>query len=338
MTNTVVKNFIGIDISKLTFDLSLIVDLNKDNILYKVFPNSLQGIKEMKQWLKANKVNLEETVFCMEHTGIYCRVLVDFLTKNDYKTWLEMPVVIKRSMGLQRGKNDKIDSKNIALYAYKNREDINLWQAPRKEVLKLKDLMTLRERLIRSKKSLTTPIDELRSIGDKKSANMLMSRTKSAISGIEKSIKEVDQQLDEIIEGDDRLRKLFKLIKSVPGVGKVTAINLLCFTNEFTLFKDAKQLACYCGVAPFEHTSGTSVKTKPRVSHMANKTLKTNLSLCACSVIKGKNELKDYYDRKVAEGKNKMSVNNAIRNKIIHRVVAVIKRGTPYVGLDIKAA
>ena len=107
MTNTVVKNFIGIDISKLTFDLSLIVDLNKDNILYKVFPNSLQGIKEMKQWLKANKVNLEETVFCMEHTGIYCRVLVDFLTKNDYKTWLEMPIVIKRSMGLQRGKKIK---------------------------------------------------------------------------------------------------------------------------------------------------------------------------------------------------------------------------------------
>jgi len=338
MTNAVVKNFIGIDISKLTFDLTLILDLNKDKILYKVFSNSSQGIKEMKQWLKANMVNFEETVFCMEHTGIYCRLLVDFLNKHDCKTWLEMPVVIKRSMGLQRGKNDKIDSKNIALYAYKNREDINLWQAPRKEVLKLKELMTLRERLIRSKKSLTVPIDELRSIGDKETANMLMSRTKAAISGIEKSLKEVDKQLDEIIEGDVRLRELFKLIKSVPGVGKVTAINLLCFTNEFTLYKNAKQLACYCGVAPFDHTSGTSVKTKPRVSHMANKTLKTNLSLCACSVIKGKNELKDYYDRKVAEGKNKMSINNAIRNKIIHRVVAVIKRGTPYVGSDIIAA
>jgi transposase len=338
MKNTGVKNFIGIDISKKTFDMSLIIDLNKENILYKAFSNSLKGIKEMKQWLKTNKVNCEETVFCMEHTGIYCRVLVDFLTKNEYSTWLEMPVVIKRSMGLQRGKSDKIDSRNIVLYAYKNREDIKLWKAPREEVLKLKDLMTLRDRLIRSKKSLTTPINEIISIGDKKSANMLMNASKTAISGIEKSIKEVEQKLKEIIDGDDRLKELFGLLISVPGVGKVTAINMICFTNEFTLFKNAKQLACYCGIAPFEHTSGSSIRGKTRVSHMANKTLKTNLDLCACSVLKGKNEFRFYYDRKVAEGKHKMSVINAVRNKIIHRIVAVIKRGTPYVKINSIAA
>lgn len=125
-----VKNFIGIDIAKKTFDLTLIKDLNKDKLIYEHFSNDAKGIGDMKQMLKANGINLSESVFCMEHTGIYCRVLVDYLTKNNCITWLEMPLVIKRSMGLQRGKNDKIDSKIIALYAYKNRDDIKQWQAP----------------------------------------------------------------------------------------------------------------------------------------------------------------------------------------------------------------
>src|ERR1039457_5743595 len=171
MENADVKNVIGIDIAKRTFDLTLIADLNKNNLIYKQFSNDVKGIKEMKQMLKSNRINLNETVFCMEHTGIYCRTLVDFLTKNNCKTGLEMPVVIKRSMGLQRGKNDKIDAKNIALYAYKNLEDIKLWQPPCEEVLKLKELMTLRDRLIENKKSLITPVKELKSIGDKKSAS-----------------------------------------------------------------------------------------------------------------------------------------------------------------------
>jgi len=338
MEHKEVKNYIGIDIAKKTFDLTVIKDSNKDKLIYNQFSNDAMGIRLMKQMLKSNGVNLSESVFCMEHTGIYCRVLVDFLTKNDCITWLEMPMVIKRSMGLQRGKNDKIDSKNIALYAYKNRDDIKQWKAPREEVLKLKDLMTLRDRLIRNKKSLKTPIQELRSMGDTSGAKLLYDSCKAALEGIEKSLKRIEHQIDEIVKGDTKLLKLYKLIVSVPGVGKVTAINLICYTNEFSLYKNAKQLACYCGVAPFEHTSGTSIRGKTRVSHMANKTLKTNLNLGAWSIIRGNNEIAEYYKRKIAEGKKEISVINAIRNKIIHRVTAVIKRETPYVKIDTQVA
>ena len=331
MEHREVKNYIGIDIAKKTFDLTVIKDLNKDKFIYEHFSNDANGIRQMKEILKSNGINLSESVFCMEHTGIYCRVLVDFLTKNNCITWLEMPMVIKRSMGLQRGKNDKIDSKNIALFAYKNRDDIKQWQAPREVVLKLKDLMTLRDRLIRNKKSILTPIKELRSMGGKAGAKMLYDNSKYAIDGIEKSLKQIEKQLDEMVKQDENLSKSYKLLVSVPGVGKVTAINLICFTNEFTLYKNAKQLACYCGVAPFEHTSGTSVRGRTRVSHMANKTLKTNLNLGAWSIIRGNNEIAEYYKRKIGEGKKEISVINAIRNKIIHSVTVVIKRQTPYV-------
>ena len=59
--------------------------------------------------------------------------------------------------------------------------------------------------------------------------------------------------------------------------------------------------------------------------------LKSTLHLVAISSTQYVPELKQYYIRKVAEGKKKMSVINAIRNKLLNRVLAVVKRGTPYV-------
>jgi len=120
------------------------------------------------------------------------------------------------------------------------------------------------------------------------------------------------------------------LAKSVPGIGKITAFALLYYTNEFSLFHSGKKLACYCGVAPFARESGTSVKGKSRVSNFANKALKKLLHLAAMAAISSNAELKAYYERKVAEGKNKMLVLNAIRNKILHRLIAVIRRNTPF--------
>ena len=101
---------------------------------------------------------------------------------------------------------------------------------------------------------------------------------------LEKDIKKIEQAMSEVVTNDVSLAKLFSLITSVIGVGMITAVELICFTNEFKMYTEAKQLACYCGVAPFEHTSGTSVRGKTRVSRMANKSLKTKLHLCAMEI------------------------------------------------------
>ncbi len=96
-------------------------------------------------------------------------------------------------------------------------------------------------------------------------------------------------------------------------------------SKGFTAFDNAKQLACYCGVVPFDKSSGTSVRYKSTVSPFANKKLKKLLHLCAMSALQNDPEMKAYFERKVKEGKNKMSVINAVRNKLIHRVFAVIR-------------
>ncbi len=151
-----------------------------------------------------------------------------------------------------------------------------------------------------------------------------------SVNAIDSDFERLEKQIKQIIDQDEDLKRLYALITSVVGVGFVTAINLIIYTNEFKLFSSVRKLACYCGVAPFEHRSGKSVKGRTRVSHFANKKLKTNLHMGALSSVKLDGELRKYYERKVAEGKNKMSVLNAIRNKLLARVFAVVKRGIPY--------
>jgi transposase len=324
-------NFVGIDVSKLKFDLALIKGQNREHVIQGVFDNTPKGIKSMSKFLQnEHQVQLSETIFCMEFTGVYCRPLTSFFVEQDCHVWIEMPVNIIRSLGLQRGKNDCIDARRIALYAYKNREDVKLWKPQRDIILQLRDLLALRDRLITSQKALINPIEELIAMGAKTAAARVRKNCQKTLSSIEKEIKQIDAELDNTINGDPQLKNLFQLATSVPGVGKLTALFMICFTNEFSVYTNPKQLACYCGVAPFEHSSGTSIRGKTRVSHMANKVLKRMLHMGAMSVITRDPEMRSYYQRKIAQGKNKMLVINAVRNKIIHRLCAVIKRGYEY--------
>lgn len=324
------RNFIGIDISKGTFDFALIKDDDLSNPISGETSNNPSGIVKLEEFLRKQGLNMKETLFCMEHTGIYCRLLSHYLVENNYFVWLEMPVQIIRSQGVQRGKNDRIDAIRIAEYAFMKKDKAVLWQPPREVVLQINDLLTLRDRLIESRKSLKQPIKEFLYAGFKDTAKLIESRCSGTLKALDKEIEQIEKELDNLINKDSNLKKLYTLAISIPGIGKITALTLLYFTNEFNLFTNANQLACYCGVAPFGHTSGTSVRGRPKVSSFANKRLKRLLHLVAMTTISCDKQLSQYYQRKVGEGKNRMLVINAIRNKVIHRLCAVIKRGTPF--------
>lgn len=112
-------------------------------------------------------------------------------------------------------------------------------------------------------------------------------------------------------------------------MGKWTALEILAVTQDFTKFTSPEKFACYCGVVPFAKSSGQK-KGKKRVSFYANKSLKSLLHMCALSAIRYDEQIKAYYERKIQEGKPKMAVLNAIRNKIILRIFAVIRKGEKY--------
>jgi transposase len=101
-----------------------------------------------KQVRKHDKsFSFENSLFCMERTGIYSIPLLNYLHSKKANRWLEQATQIKASMGVSREKNDKIDSQKIGLYAYKNREDVKLWTPKRPVIIQIDRLTALRERL-----------------------------------------------------------------------------------------------------------------------------------------------------------------------------------------------
>jgi len=324
---------VGMDISKHSFDVAILSSDKPEAIFHSVFGNDTKGFSEMMIFITEVLPGFDSSkaLFCMEATGLYCNALLQFFEGQRTNVWVENAVQIKRSLGVKRAKTDKVDSISIAKYAFKNTELVRVWQ-PSSEVLsKIKHLATLRDRMVQTQKRLITPLEELRDAGDQKMADFLEKSIKKSLAAIEGDLKKIEAKIIECLKEDVSLHHLFTLITSVVGIGFVTAINLIIHTHGFNIMCDSRKLACYCGVAPFPYQSGISIKGKTKVSHMANKKLKTNLHLAALTAIKFDPELKAYYDRKVLEGKPKMCVINAVRFKLLARVVSVIKNDREYV-------
>lgn len=326
--------FLGIDVSKLWFDISLmpVVNFQKQPMITERFDNTFEGLALLKKWLKAHKVTFDnDTLLVIENTGIYHRLLWKFFSENNIPIHIGNAAHIKKSFGIARGKNDKIDSQRLCSYAYKNDEELKATSALNPEFLKLKDLITSRSRLQTQLGANKTYLKELKRINDKATQKMLENAYKMAITGLQKSITEIEKQIALVIKSDSSINANYTLLLSVPGIGPVTATYILCCTNNFANKTSGKELACYAGVVPFRDTSGTTLKGRNKVHKMANKELKTLLHMCALSAIQYYPEFRDYFDRKRKEGKHPSSVLNAIRNKIALRAVAVVNNQTKYV-------
>jgi len=324
-----IKHFIGIDVSRDTLDLSVVVDGR--TLQHYCITNRTTDIEStINKIMKSLRATVDDTIFCMEHTGIYNLPLVKWLQNHQGKIWMESGVHIRKTLGLVRGKNDKVDSIRIAMYAYINRHQIKLWKAPRKLIERIAALLSQRLRLNKAKKQLNTANREQRLFMDKDIMRSLNRYTQKTVVVINKQIEAIENEILGLIKEDEKLNRMYQIITSVYGVGFVTATYILVTTNEFININNPKKYACYSGVVPFEHSSGSSVRGRTRVSQMANKNIKTLLHLAALSTIRKQGELQEYYNRKVAEGKNKMSVLNAIRNKLILRVFACVNQNRKY--------
>ncbi len=316
------KVFIGIDISNATLDICVRNGQTQESLIIN------NQVKAIKAFLK--KYSGYELVICMENTGRYNWVLYEVLSDTPHLIYVVPPIHLKKSMGLVRGKSDKIDAIRIVSFIEKNYTELKPWSCPSESIQKLKILLTERNYRIKNKRQLAS---QKRDYAKMKKLNLdclLLNMNKQMTSKLNEQIKLIEKQIDEIIKIDELLKHQASLIRTIPGVGKVLCWIMLTKTEAFTKIDNPRKMACYSGVVPFEFQSGTSIRGRQRVSPYADKAIKSVLHLAAMSVVRLKNDLKIYYDRKVAAGKNKMSVLNAVRNKIIHRIFAVIKSQTPY--------
>lgn len=319
---------VGIDVSKETLDLVTLA--RGDEAYHEQIPNTVKAYRQwMKDQLSGSDKGKDSWLVCMENTGIYCSHVMEVCASLGVDLWVEDAGRIKAFHSLARGKSDAVDASRIAHYGYLKQGEAKLWSAPREVISQLKSLHQLRRRLLNTKQRLSTPLGEEKYMGSSWSKEH-SSHITPILRQLNVQLKEVEGKLKALILADSHLRELYENMSSVKGVGLIVAVSLLVMTNEFKDINDPRKMACQAGVAPFPYESGKRIKGRTKVSHRAHKPMKVLLNLAARSSVSSPGELRDYYERKVAEGKNKMVVLNAIRNKIIHRVFACVRDNRKY--------
>jgi len=314
---------VGVDVSKATLDLYI----KPLNMAYRVANNKAgykQWFKEIAQVLTADS----KLLVIMEHTGLYSNLFEQFL-QSMLVDYCKVPALqIKRSMGVIRGKNDKIDAERIADYGWMRRDILSADQIPAIQLTELRQLLSLRAKLVKDRSGYMTRLKEMKAAGY---CDRFQNRIQEqAINFLSKQIDLIEERMKLLIESNTELKSTCELLRSIKGIGWIIATYMISCTDNFKRFSNARKFNCYAGLAPFKYESGSSIRGRSRVSHLANKEAKSLLNLAASCAIRCDDEMKQYYQKRVSEGKRKMSCLNIIRSKLVARMFAVVKRQTPY--------
>lgn len=324
--------FIGCDISKEVIDVA--ARLESKSIYIGQFENSPEGFTSWLNELSSKtEIPIEQWFVCFENTGPYSKLFLHWLTDNGITCCEENPIKISRSLGLRRGKNDKIDSIDICTYLFEKRDSIKATNVDNPLISNLKILLARRRILVKQKSALSVSLKEQKSIMDAELFDMLQEVNNKLLSLYKKQIRLIESEIDQLISKDEKALKNHKLACTVIGVGPITSAYIISRTDNYKVYVNPRKFACYCGIAPFAISSGKK-KGSMRVNHMANKKLKSLFSNCVLAAIAHDPEIKKYYNRKIQSGKKPGVVLNAVKNKLIQRVFAVVKRQTPYVKIN----
>ncbi len=333
------KIFIGIDVSKEKIDASVMMrQENVEMVLrlgHEVFENCPRGFLRMLQWTKRlAKVTLtiENALFCCETTGGYDLKLCDYLHAHDLFIWRENAIQLKRSMGLRRGKNDVADAWAIAEYALRHVDKAVLFNPMSLEVKELKTLVNYRTVLVQKKTAAKVRISEIEATMVEKhhALRFIINDAKKEIRGLEKRIKQCEDEIKQLIEESTELKKNYEHATSITGIGLVNAAALIAYTNNFTNFQTANELATYMGLAAFRVQSGTSVDRAVKVNYYANRQLKSYITQAAECAIRHDARMATYYARLIAKGKHKGIALNNVKNKLVHILFSLVKHDCDY--------
>lgn len=323
-------HFLGVDVSKDTLDIAVVSPAGGLRYERQIANKKAAIVAFVRQLPRCVPGFVAATsLVCLEHTGLYNRPLLEAVQILSLPAWVEHAAQVKASTGLVRGKTDKVDARRIAAYAARFVDRARLWAPPRPVLAELDRLTARRARLVETLQVLQTPLSSSEGFFSAAEQRAEASGCRASRKALRADLAAVETAIAALLADDADLSRQHERITSVPGIGPVTAAEILLTTNEFKGSTDPKRYACYAGVVPFEHRSG-QYKGRARVSPQANKRVKQLLHLAALSAVRYCAELRAYYERKVAEGKNKMLVLNNVRNKLVHRIFACVLNDRNY--------
>jgi transposase len=316
---------LGVDVSKLTLDISC-----AERKLHLRVANKTVGFNLLRKWCRTNKIDLKSTLIVLEHTGGYEYRFLQFCESGSI-AYCRLPgLEIKNSGGMVRGKTDQADAYRIAEYGEEKIKKLEPSKPVNKRILQLKQLLSFRKRLVRERAGFESTVKERKHMYEASKKDTIIQIAIEKIKENKKHIRRVETEIMALIKSDELLLRNYRIITSIKGIGNVNAWMTLAYTENFSSFANARKYAVYSGVVPFSHRSGTSIKKKDHVSHLANKEIKQELNQAAKTAIVHDPEIKAYAERKLKQKSYPLVLNN-VKFKLILRMFSLVKRGEKYV-------
>ena len=316
---------LGVDVSKLTLDISC-----AERRLHIKIENESKGFSMFKKWCRINSIDLGKTLVVMEFTGGYEYRFLQFC-ESSLIAYTRIPgLEIKNSMGMVRGKNDQIDSFRIGQYGEEKIKRLVASKPLNTNILSLRQLLSFRKRLVRERAGLESTLKERKHMFAVNNSDKINKIIRAKMKANQKYQLEIEHEISNIMGQNEEMLMNYRIITSIKGIGKVNAWMTIAYTENFTSFANARKYAVYVGVIPFSSTSGTSVKGKPKVSHIAHKELKQELNQAAKTAMQHDPEILAYAERKQKQKCYSLVLNN-VKFKLILRMFSLVKRGEMYV-------
>lgn len=314
--------FCSIDISKADFDA---VCGTPSSYRHVKFSNDVRGINQLLKLLLSFETDRSKILICCENTGSYMDKLACIFKGEGIFLWAVHPLLLSfYSIELNRFKTDKADAHKIFTYAVTNQEKAVNFNLPSQPARELKELFTCRKVIIETQAAYTCRIKD----NQQRTSchNLVMEIEKQLITILGGYIKMIEKAIKAIIDNDRRIKRMYKILQSIPCIGPVTAWHLLFVTDCFDKFDNWRALACFIGSAPFPKRSGTSVKQKDKISKKAYRPLKSDLNQGIVSVCTRPGQLfYDYYQAMIKNNRPHLYILNMIKNVLLKLVFKLIQ-------------
>lgn len=321
--------FVGIDIAADNFVASIYQSPEKPVVTKEGWENTFDGFNAFVSWLTEQGINTKNSIICMEATGVYGEGIAHFLVSQHYQVSVEPPLKVKRAFDPIGHKTDPVDSRQIAEYAYRFRDELRFWQ-PKEEIIeKIRHLLTAREQFVKQSTALQNSLGAYQR--HVVQVALITDAHAHLLKELKKQIAEIDKELEQLIRQNPGISNMKNQLMSLPGFGLLLSSSLIAMTNSFRDIASYKTLAAFIGICPYRHQSGTSVYRPAHIRPFGPSYARKLLMLAARSVVTHNADFRKYYLRKLAEGKAKKLVLNNVANKLIKIACAMIKSNSRYV-------
>ncbi len=324
-----IKNYVGIDIAAETFVASVYQSPESSIVTKENISNTTTGFEALIKWLKQHKLSAKNSIICMEATGVYSEAIVYYLAAKGFSVTVEAPLKVKRAFETSGHKTDAVDSKQIAEYAYRFKDELRIWE-PKKEIVeKIKQLLVASEQFVKQRVSTANELYAYKK--HVVQVPLIIKVLQDSLDQTNQNIATIEKELTRYIQKNKDIFKRTRTLESIAGFGTLLSANIIAMTDDFNQMTEYKTLAAFIGIAPYQYCSGSSIRKKDRSRKYGPPRARKLLRLAAQSVATHDKTFRKYYLRKLAEGKAKSLVLNDIANKLLKLAFAMIKNDTNYI-------